>query len=96
MADVKHFQILIQNQTHEAKPRFHASPKTHTTAENNKDGDLNSEKEMWLTGKWDASPEGKFKAGKYFASPVSPFLCASVRVLLCLCARLSQTIVRGL
>ena len=46
MADVKHFQILIQNQTHEAKPRFHASPKTHTTAENNKDGDLNSEKEM--------------------------------------------------
>ena len=26
MADVKHFQILIQNQTHEAKPRFHARP----------------------------------------------------------------------
>ena len=37
MADVKHFQILIQNQTHEAKPRFHASPKTHTTAENSKE-----------------------------------------------------------
>ena len=26
MADVKHFQILIQNQTHEAKPRFHSRP----------------------------------------------------------------------
>ena len=95
MADVKHFQILIQNQTHEAKPRFHASLNPYCWKQQ-RIGDLNSEKEMWLTGKWDASPEGKFKAGKYFASPVSPFLCASVRVLVCFCARLSQTIVRGL